>query len=648
MLSSGRRPRAFALPLAFLLATVLTLAPSVPAAAGTCGIFVSGSTGTDGPTTGLSPQDPCATISYGISRAQAEGLDCVFVQANVYGEVVTLADGISVIGGFDANWEYDTYSAAGHGVLIAGGLDGATQQYMSVKASGLTSATTVSNLLISGPDALGDVSGRGRSSFAVYVSSSIGLALTDLSIEAGNGAPGVAGDAGDDASTISATAGMLGGIGQNGQEFSTSCNDTSHGNGGSGGTNPSAAGSAAGTGGDGGRMDADCGTFGCAIDGNCSATPGSPGFPAQTSGPGFGQAGAAGGPCSGGGGGGTGRIINGSSGTGGITGGALLGNAWYGNSGLPGSIGSHGGGGGGGGGAGGCDTGIDEFGAGGGGGGAGGQRAIGGGGAGGGGGGSFGVFVLSSSIDVTNCGITRAAGGAGGNGGSGGRGQDGGNGGPGGNGFDSGPGGTGGKGGHGGHGGGGGGGAGGDSWGIWANASTVNTALVNYGGGSAGAGGSGGISAPGAPVPVDDGNDGSPGADGTVGTMIVIPGPEPAPASIARGGVSCDVVDCGAVDAPLGGAVPAHFGFHGLRPNPAGASSAFAFALPAPTAVRLDVYDVSGRCVGTIVDRTFAAGEHRLAWDGRIAGTRLGSGVYWARLTAGDEAVVRKIALLAP
>jgi flagellar hook assembly protein FlgD len=48
--------------------------------------------------------------------------------------------------------------------------------------------------------------------------------------------------------------------------------------------------------------------------------------------------------------------------------------------------------------------------------------------------------------------------------------------------------------------------------------------------------------------------------------------------------------------------------------------------------VQLEIFDVSGRHVRTLVDRVLGAGEHRANWDGRDdAGSRVGSGVYFAR-----------------
>ena len=65
--------------------------------------------------------------------------------------------------------------------------------------------------------------------------------------------------------------------------------------------------------------------------------------------------------------------------------------------------------------------------------------------------------------------------------------------------------------------------------------------------------------------------------------------------------------------------------------------------------VDLQVFDAAGRCVRelTTPGQDFAAGGHRLVWDGRDAsGRRLAQGVYVVRLTAGDETTGRKLVML--
>jgi hypothetical protein len=74
---------------------------------------------------------------------------------------------------------------------------------------------------------------------------------------------------------------------------------------------------------------------------------------------------------------------------------------------------------------------------------------------------------------------------------------------------------------------------------------------------------------------------------------------------------------------------------------------AFAFALPRASAVRLDVVDVGGRLVATLVNRAEPAGWHRVPWDSRdILGGRVPAGIYLARLAAGGRIVTRKLVVL--
>ena len=49
--------------------------------------------------------------------------------------------------------------------------------------------------------------------------------------------------------------------------------------------------------------------------------------------------------------------------------------------------------------------------------------------------------------------------------------------------------------------------------------------------------------------------------------------------------------------------------------------------------VRVRLYDVTGRVVRTLADRTFEAGNHDAVWDGRDdTGRAAARGVYFARI----------------
>lgn len=475
------------------------------------GIFVS-TQGQDTDTCGLSHTSPCLTIGKGILRASVtSGRSWVYIQAGTYYEVINLLQGVHLVGGYDINWQRGPRTLTGHTVTVVGGYDSATNQHLTVRGYGVNTLTRLMDLVLVGPTALGNVGGNGRSSHVIWVMGSTGLSLERVTLQAGNGAPGVSGEYGQDASTVVATSGMNGGSGGNAQSYTTACDTTSRGAGGSAGTNSCTSGRApsGGAGGRGGTMDTSCDIFG--ICSNCNATAGDSGTNAAywvTSSHGY--RGAGGSPCGYPGNGNPGLIQNGAGGNGGGSG-FIQDNFWYARPGSAGGVGDNGSGGGGGGGSGGCDSGTDSYGAGGGGGGAGGCAARGGGAAGGGGGGSFGLFMVSSSVSVDECVVQGGAGGSGGAGGQGGRGQSGGSGAAGGQAAGgSKAGGTGGQGRHGGHGGGGGGGAGGVSYGVF-GVDSGTIPICTFSGGAAGAGGQGGLSAPGAPVAERDGNNGISG-----------------------------------------------------------------------------------------------------------------------------------------
>jgi uncharacterized repeat protein (TIGR01451 family) len=88
-------------------------------------------------------------------------------------------------------------------------------------------------------------------------------------------------------------------------------------------------------------------------------------------------------------------------------------------------------------------------------------------------------------------------------------------------------------------------------------------------------------------------------------------------------------------DADLPAAAPAVFGLEHARPNPARDEATIRFDVPVEGHVRLEIFDVSGRRVATLVDRRLAPGRYAPTWDGRDAtGQRVASGVYFVRLEA--------------
>jgi len=106
-----------------------------------------------------------------------------------------------------------------------------------------------------------------------------------------------------------------------------------------------------------------------------------------------------------------------------------------------------------------------------------------------------------------------------------------------------------------------------------------------------------------------------------------------------------DIVE--GTSAPAVGSAPED----GLRftsaPNPGADAVRFTLSLPRKGRTVLEVFDVRGRRVRTALDGDLEAGQHDAVWDGRDdRGQALPAGVYFARLEAGGESVVRKVVLL--
>lgn len=104
------------------------------------------------------------------------------------------------------------------------------------------------------------------------------------------------------------------------------------------------------------------------------------------------------------------------------------------------------------------------------------------------------------------------------------------------------------------------------------------------------------------------------------------------------------------LDEPVGSEVmeiPSIFALSAGRPNPFRSSVRLEFSLPHAASVRLEVYDVAGRRVRTLVDAARPAGRHRISWHGvDDRGEVLPAGVYFCRLEADDHRTMRKLVLL--
>jgi hypothetical protein len=82
-------------------------------------------------------------------------------------------------------------------------------------------------------------------------------------------------------------------------------------------------------------------------------------------------------------------------------------------------------------------------------------------------------------------------------------------------------------------------------------------------------------------------------------------------------------------------------------PNPFNPTTTVRFSVARPVPVKLEIFNVLGQKVRTLIDRKMAPGVYRVVWNGcNDARVPLGSGVYFYRLKAGDYVKVRKMVLI--
>ena len=92
---------------------------------------------------------------------------------------------------------------------------------------------------------------------------------------------------------------------------------------------------------------------------------------------------------------------------------------------------------------------------------------------------------------------------------------------------------------------------------------------------------------------------------------------------------------------------PMRLGLHRPTPNPFRAHTTIGFTLDRARQVRLNVHDVTGRCIALLAEGEFPAGTHSVAWSGRNdAGLEVSAGVYMIRMDSEGFARSRKLLLL--
>lgn len=82
-------------------------------------------------------------------------------------------------------------------------------------------------------------------------------------------------------------------------------------------------------------------------------------------------------------------------------------------------------------------------------------------------------------------------------------------------------------------------------------------------------------------------------------------------------------------------------------PNPFNPSTTIEYELGEEGPISIEIYNVKGQKIKTLVDGFKVAGTHKVVWDGRDGyGRRVASGIYQYRLTTKDGSIIREMLLL--
>ena len=82
-------------------------------------------------------------------------------------------------------------------------------------------------------------------------------------------------------------------------------------------------------------------------------------------------------------------------------------------------------------------------------------------------------------------------------------------------------------------------------------------------------------------------------------------------------------------------------------PNPFNPVTMIHFEINEPGETRVDIFNLKGQLVNTLINKHLNVGEHQIKWDGKtIDGSLLGSGLYIYRVSINDKQMSRQMIML--
>jgi serine protease len=113
--------------------------------------------------------------------------------------------------------------------------------------------------------------------------------------------------------------------------------------------------------------------------------------------------------------------------------------------------------------------------------------------------------------------------------------------------------------------------------------------------------------------------------------------------SVVAASEGWEVMDDGLAEATL----PQGFSLDQNYPNPFNPKTTISYSLPTTSYVTLEIFNVLGQRVTTLVDQTMGAGQHQVDWNSTDqSGNSVASGIYFYRLTTEGQTLSKKMLLL--
>lgn len=94
------------------------------------------------------------------------------------------------------------------------------------------------------------------------------------------------------------------------------------------------------------------------------------------------------------------------------------------------------------------------------------------------------------------------------------------------------------------------------------------------------------------------------------------------------------------------GVLPLSFGLNSAYPNPFTSTTTLTYSLPAAADVTLEVFDLLGRRVSTLVNEAQGPGRYEVPFDAAALGEQLAAGVYVGVLRTDDQSATIRLTLL--